>query len=929
MTTCTSLQWRLEILVLKHLSFYITGCQRDHYIATMSGAVCWIILFYAVSEFINEISASLSQCHVSRVSVDGHLEVVVDCTATSLSTIPVDSFPEDTTNLVLNNLKIQAIPDNAFAQLSHLRRLDLSNNDIRMLCNGSFRGLSKLKTLNLNENTVSIVESGVFSELRSLETLLMANRQGKLLVFEHAKAFKNLRILSLAMFADTRVARRYSLLPKLEVLDFFGGNTHTINITLMDQFRSLNISSVAFRNQHIHSIEPGAFSNFTNLRSINLCCNERLGYKMAVAALQHTQNTIIDTVVLDRVCKGGRIFNIFRMSDFCFPVGLNIRRLSVRSNAIIGIEANQAQCLSLLEELDLSYNQLIYIGPRNTPRRELATYLTYSLPKLCSVSASMNRGYYLRYCGNSNAALNYDVNIYFSTYSKCLPLRSIDDGSPYRTQRQELCPRGVEPEERMKILIPPSLQTFRIEHWRSRYRVSARRSIVFNSDNNLRYINLSYVALPIVISASYYGLHRLEMLDLSHCNIRGLTPKCVYFPSLKNLNISHNKLDTKLRQFCIGCPMLETFDISYNRYNKIGSLEFSDCKNLKHININGNPIQDLYLKLSSLTHLETLLLRSTKLYDLRRKFTAELDNLFRVKRFTLDIRNNTFVCACNTIAFVRWIQTTNVDITGRDELTCLLDFQLKLIVDVSLTDLTDECSGHVRVIIVCAVVVFIGVVVVTIVLVWNRWYIKYRIIMCNLSFRSKRRAERTTEYDAMVLYFAYPNKETDSAASRVIATWVLRHLRPLAEDEEGLRLYIDDRDGTSMTKAELFISAFEHSSKVIVCITPEFLKDESCLYNVHLALASKKPLWQFIFVNFCGENQHISSKQLRHFMRAKTAATYIVWTENEDDHNDFWRRMRAALNRRSADNGCGSLLGRTTHLSDTVSWRELEQMNLH
>ena len=375
--------------------------------------------------------------------------------------------------------------------------------------------------------------------------------------------------------------------------------------------------------------------------------------------------------------------------------------------------------------------------------------------------------------------------------------------------------------------------------------------------------------------------------------------------------------------------MLETFDISYNRYTKIGSWEFSDCKNLKHININGNPIQDLFLKLSNLTHLETLLLRSTKLYDLRRKFTAELDNLFRVKRYTLDIRDNTFVCACHTIDFVRWIQTTNVDIIGKDKLTCLLGVQRKLMVNVSLTDLTDECSGHAHVIIACVVVVFIGVVFVTIVLVWNRWYIKYRIIMCNLSFRSKRRAKLTTEYDATVLYFAYPTKLTDSAASQVIATWVLRHLRRLAEDEEGLRLFIDDRDGTSMTKAELFISAFEHSSKLIVCITPEFLNDESCMNNVHLALASKKPLWQFIFVNFCGENQHIPSKQLRHFMRAKTAATYLVWTENDDDRSDFWRRMRAALNRSSPDNGCGTLLGRATHLSDSVSWRELEQMNPH
>ena len=72
---------------------------------------------------------------------------------------------------------------------------------------------------------------------------------------------------------------------------------------------------------------------------------------------------------------------------------------------------------------------------------------------------------------------------------------------------------------------------------------------------------------------------------------------------------------------------------------------------------------------------------------------------------------------------------------------------------------------------------------------------------------------------------------------------MLKHLLPLAEAEEGLKLFIDDRDGTSMTKTELFISSFGKSDKLIVCITPEFLNDESCMQNINLALASKKPLF--------------------------------------------------------------------------------------
>ncbi|KAI0211660.1 hypothetical protein LSAT2_003528, partial [Lamellibrachia satsuma] len=412
---------------------------------------------------------------------------------------------------------------------------------------------------------------------------------------------------------------------------------------------------------------------------------------------------------------------------------------------------------------------------------------------------------------------------------------------------------------------------------------------------------------------------------ISHCSILGLTPKYVHFPNLKSLNISHNQLDVDLSRLCIGCLKLEDFDMSYNKFHQIDPLIFSTCRSLKHINLGGNALQDVYLELGNLTRLETLTLRSCKLLDLGIKFTTELDSLFRVKKFTLDIRNNTFVCTCASLAFVRWIQTTDVHLIAKDELTCLMNGKWTLLVDVSLTNLTDVAAGDGVIIISC--VVAFGVVAVLVGLVWNRWYIKYRIILCSLCIRSKRRTVHRNKYDATVLYFAYATKQADHAASRQIAAWVLGHLRQLAEDEEGLTLFIDDRDGTSMTKSQLFIYAFEQSDKLIVCITPEFLNDESCMNNINLAMASNKPLCSFIFINFCDENQQIPSKQLRYLMRAKSGAICLVWRENDDDHSDFWRRLRGALNRGSTENDCSVLLSRSRHLSNTVSWRELEQMN--
>ena len=191
-------------------------------------------------------------------------------------------------------------------------------------------------------------------------------------------------------------------------------------------------------------------------------------------------------------------------------------------------------------------------------------------------------------------------------------------------------------------------------------------------------------------------------------------------PSLQIMRFVHLKSDGK--------PQLRR-SVVFNDDNTIRST----CRHLKHIKLDGNVLRDVYLDLSNHTRLETLSLRYNKMHDLGNKFTTELDDLFRVKTFSVDIRNNTFICSCASLDFIRWVQTTKVDLVERHRLTCLLNDKLTSLVDVDLTDLTAECSHKGHVIVASIIIVFLGVAVVLTGLVWNRWYIKYRIILCNLS----------------------------------------------------------------------------------------------------------------------------------------------------------------------------------------------------
>ena len=896
----------------------------------MSSAVSCMIYCFTLAQVVVQITASRRHCSESRVTVDRHSEVKVDCTAAQLSTIPMGAFPEDTTHLILSHLNIKEIPDNVFAQLGKLRILDLSNNDIQTLHNASFHGLAKLKILNLNGNAIKSTERGIFSELQALDTLLVNNlvSQSYDVFIEPINTLNNIRVLSLTMTEDPSAMARLGPLPKLKVLDFFYGDIARITIALMDTFRRFNLSSLAFRNQNIKSIEPGAFSNFTNLRSINLCWNRWAGYQETIASLVQIQNTKIETVILDKLTRWKYGFNVFSMSDFCSPFGSKIRRLSLKDNNIVSVDFKNAECLGELRELDLSYNHIVTISSNNFTVNTFLSFIGQHLPYLCSISVSMNN-----YYGTEDAALLYNADLYFLNNPTCLTNitvgglmlpSSLPSVSKSKTQGQ--FPWNAE--NLHYVIFPPSLQIMRLVHLESEGKPRFRRSTVFNDDNNIRYLNASYSSMPVAITGSWYGLHKLETVDISHCDILELSPKYVHFPNLKSLNISHNQLQQEeLPLLCTGCLKLEDIDMNNNRFQRLDPFMFSTCRHLKHIKLDGNALRDVYLDLSNQTRLETLSLRSNKMRDLGSKFTTELDELFRVKTFSVDILNNSFVCSCASLDFIRWVQNTKVDLVARDRLTCFLDDKSTLFVHVDLTVLIAECSHKGHVIIASIIIVFLGVVIVLAGLVWNRWYIKYRIILCSLSVRSKQRAEHRNQYDATVLYFAYPSDPVDYDASRNIARWVLAYLRPLAEDEEGVKLFINDRDGLTLPKSELFISAFEQSETLIVCITPEFLNDSFCMNNMNLALASKKPLSHFIFIDFCDESQRIPSRQLRHLLRGTSAATYIRWHNIDHDDNEAKRQLRGALNHGGAEDGCSGFLGRTRDVPTTNSSHELDQLN--
>ena len=880
-------------------------------------------------------------CAESRKITDGHIEVTVNCSATSCFAVYQTTFPEETTDLILRHSCIQTVPSNAFRYLRNLRSLDLSHNGISSLQKASFHGLSKLRVLNLDDNNIRDIAVDTFREMYSLEVLMMSNQDA--LPTLPVQILTKLKVLSLTIKRGDTIPAAYCQLPQLNVMDFSGKYKEIVHIDAawLSVLRSCNISSLAFRGlgnyygSVIREIEPGAFSNISSLRSLNLCCNPLLGFKKTVAALAQTQNSNIDTVVLDKIQRNDYV--IFDLSEFCDPFWRKIRRLNIRNNKLIGIVFTyNKQCLDELRELVLSGNKLIF----SRPAFSFSFHHNFFPSNLCSLSFLQQQ--HVNQCQIREGSPYYDVTSYFPNGPSCVNNERPGDVTGRHFTSERIAALGLVTSSEVRIsgreivndlYITPSWQIIRIEHVRLLPSSPANRSEVWNFDNNLRYLSMAYTTKYRTFVYSMYNLHQLKTLDMSHGILERFKPHFVPCDKLNYIDISHNMLrkeDIDFHTLCTECTHLESINVSFNRLKSVEPRMFATCTRLRHIQLSGNAMEHVQLELTNLTRVDTMGMHTNNLRDLSSKFTAELDRLYKVHKFTLDIRNNNFICSCESVAFVRWIQTTQVDVTERRELTCLLDNKKTLLINISATQMGEMCkfSSHQAIIIIVMAIIFFAIVVFG-GLLWNRWYIKYRIILC-MSLRKERHAEHDTRYDAMVHYFAFQTSEADTAASRKISTWVINELIPLAENEESLRLFVYDRDAPTMNKEQLFVYGFTKSDKLIICITPELLNDDPSMDSINLALASNTPLSQYILINFCGETVSIRSKQLRHLMKPTSAATNLVWNDsyNEDELRDFRRRLRVALTRGQGGNGCVGVLAWNRQPRTDDLWNERDQLHL-
>lgn len=216
---------------------------------------------------------------------------------------------------------IETIELNAFSEVEHLQRLDLSENQFTILEDGVFNGLENLLELNLSKNSMNELSSGVFRGMSQLASLDLSKNALIIIPFNILSPLKSLVELDLSS---------------------------NLLLSIQDEFFAF-CSGLKFLNLQNNKIQQLAIHSFSGLSKLQ--------------NLDISNNSI--QVLPRRPFAGLNGLKILRLSHNPIPevqgdalTGLiELNRFYLSGTGLAIIKKELLKPCAKLEEVDLSYNE--------------------------------------------------------------------------------------------------------------------------------------------------------------------------------------------------------------------------------------------------------------------------------------------------------------------------------------------------------------------------------------------------------------------------------------------------------------------------------------------------------------------------------------------------------------------------------------------
>jgi hypothetical protein len=307
---------------------------------------------------------------------------------------------------------------------------------------------------------------------------------------------------------------------------------------------------------------------------------------------------------------------------------------------------------------------------------------------------------------------------------------------------------------------------------------------------------------------------------------------------------------------------------------------FHRLVSLKSLQLRNNKIMSLSLNkpFENIKGLQFLDLSANKLNTFHKNTLP--DNLVHGLK-TLNLASNPYLCDCNLIWFIKWLNNTKIIHQYPVMYKCVMPDYWK---GKRLNTFSEDCTEHqtltVTIIVVISCFLLVVMAITTISVYKMRWHIRYWIYLIRAKHANYIRfINMDYVYDGFVVYC-----DEDSE-------WVHEKLIPVLEEENEYRLCIHYRDfQPGRLIVDNIVENMKESRKVILVMSNAFARSEWCQFEVLLARDRFLKTGCDTLVTVLLED--ISNRYFTNALKIiLTSTTYATWSENEDGRRLFWNQL--------------------------------------
>ena len=412
--------------------------------------------------------------------------------------------------------------------------------------------------------------------------------------------------------------------------------------------------------------------------------------------------------------------------------------------------------------------------------------------------------------------------------------------------------------------------------------------------NSLEHVDWSFLDLSQLntVSGAFFsisGLSKLKYLNMQGCQIPLSTIKLLS-PSMTSLTELHMGGNVIAPDNTLPADLLQTYTklalLNLSNANLIGieSNVFVNHQNLTVLDLSYN-----HLNLSSLSSIDlskatirSLNLSHNRLTAIPVRLREQLD---KMEGLDLYLSGNTFICSCDNLEFLEWVQSsTSITFHYAGDHVCT-DSPNNTIHNIAVDSLYCNWYWMQPVTAVASSLALALLGIALFVVYRKRWFISILVFRLRERF-SPVSDEQTNIYYKYDAFISYSSADGDRQ-------WVHFKLVKELEEKYGFRLCVHQRDfRVGLPIVDNITKAIQSSRKVLVVMSDNFLKSDWCIEEIHMTSSVDRN--KFVIIMYKAitfSNAEIPAV----VQRLLDSRTYTEWNEEPEAESLFWKRLRKAL----------------------------------